>query len=1614
MFDQLVTPANLGSPYLIFNSSNVYFEDCEVNNFRKDYDIELYGSTNFTAINTYFDLDFIGQSVMHVDHSSRAELYGVTINPGGWPYSDTPIEILNTSAWVNIYRWLYLNVTDLLNIPLGATTVSTKNLNLNEFSPIPRQCILDYLDKGNISDTEYNITNSSGYVILPLITDNLTYSSVPNSIFVGNYHITAYYDQYSTSMNVGLDSYPIILAGANNPKMTLKFSDLLISPKNNTYFDKSISDIEIDSGIGTIRDSVYQKPQGGVVDMTFGQQGNIRIGGTGTLNLLSTGLGIEQDANHKYYILIEENGKINLEDQSAIMDGVVTPGQYPVNIYVNDSSEMTLKEGSVFKNIGALGIFRNSKITFDNSEIHGGLLYANGVNRNLIIKAQNQSRINMSSLSLSTADVTLENTNISTNSIPIMSNIDLDASNCTFNKHLTFTNGSAVKLKNVTKPDFFNISAKDTSLIEVYWWLTVIVKDSQGNRLQGVKVTVRNYTKNAVLSTTPYDEGYTDENGEFTLVTLGGLIYFDPVSGKCRRQYGGIYGNYNITASFAGSIGSPSSRSTGNVHVFGQNQEYEIIIPGGPDLVIESDDISYSPDTGIKGERVYVNATVHNQGSFNASNIRIEFWDEDRDTQLGDTKTIPNLEPGQSKKVSIIQYFLIEGEYRIKVEVDPDNEIGETNEKNNVANNTITVLNLDKPDLTYVANSLFTTPPSPISNRSKITASVYINNIGNAESDSFRVRFYAYYIDSKPEIEYWNSSDIIVGGLATGETTLVQSYTQWEINRTGNYRLEAVIDVSNQVEEWNEENNTITRLIEVVVGPDLTVTSIGFIPNPPITREKEFAITATIVNVGPSNATNINVSFYLDTTNEDDLIDMVMINYLNSSESKNVEIFTTISEAGEYNIWAKADPYNSISEIIEDNNSFNKELIIVKKADLNVDDIQFKYLEIENNIETNITAIIKNEGETTSETFTIRVYDGDPAHNGKQIKEIGNIPGLKADESKPVVIVWSSDIGGWHDIWVEVESIDEEDDKNNIKSERIYVMTKPDLFVYSIITDKETDQILVDDTVVKINISIKNGGDTNAQNFEIELWDGPPEVGKEYLTRILIYQIEGNTIRNETIEHTFLTDGNHHIHVIVDPDNVIPESNEKNNTATKIIFVSKTAPDIRLLTDIDEIIPKIEGVANPLEPRVVIEKEKFDFIFEIINEGSDIADNFTVLVLDETNEIFNKTYTLNFVQQNQSIEIQTPLFEAKYKKDIKGHRKITIWIDPDNRIKETNENNNIYEFDGYKVIKSNLALNRIEIYREGEQIVESQVKKGDILTLRAYVKNMGSEKANATVRFTVDGTPKDTPFSSIEPDPDQEALFILKDQKIETSSAFIISAEAISKERESDYNDNIETKTIEGSGSSKDSKDNFMLLMMILLIVIIIIICAVVGAVLYLKKKREKMAECSECGALIPVETTACPKCGAEFSDEIECGECGALMKITDTKCPVCGASFTKEGEEGELGPMEEGEGEEKPKPGKAPPAPDKETTEPAPGKKVPAPKAKAAAAKTPSAVAAAPAPAGAIIPPPPSKPTGAPPAAAPVASAADEDEEKAECYRCGAIVPLSASMCPECGAEFE
>jgi RNA polymerase subunit RPABC4/transcription elongation factor Spt4 len=177
-------------------------------------------------------------------------------------------------------------------------------------------------------------------------------------------------------------------------------------------------------------------------------------------------------------------------------------------------------------------------------------------------------------------------------------------------------------------------------------------------------------------------------------------------------------------------------------------------------------------------------------------------------------------------------------------------------------------------------------------------------------------------------------------------------------------------------------------------------------------------------------------------------------------------------------------------------------------------------------------------------------------------------------------------------------------------------------------------------------------------------------------------------------------------------------------------------------------------------------------------------------------------------------------------------------------------------------------------------------------------------------------------------------------------------------------------------------KQTWFIALMIILVVIIILVAVVLVWLFVFRKKEEGAAVCSECGSYLDLEATTCPSCGAEFSEEVECGECGGLMGITDVVCPHCDATFG-EVDESALPP-----------PGEGPPGAPVPGAPTAPAAAVPAP---VAAAPPQTETPAAPAPAGDA-------------AAAPAAGG----EDVAECYMCGAIIPLSAPMCPQCGAEFE
>jgi subtilase family serine protease/RNA polymerase subunit RPABC4/transcription elongation factor Spt4 len=1636
-----------GSPVQIFNSSYVYYEDCSVEDFKVTNPIRLLEDTEFIAINTFFDLDY-NTKQMTIANSSHAELYGITINTGLYKYR--PINILHGACWANIYRWLEVKATDKLEIPIGGTRIDVKNVTAQS-PPVPSKYILDYLGK---EASNFNYTNSSGLVLLPLMSDNLTYSSMPNAIFVGNYKLTGFKGLYTATIKSGLPAYPVLTGASNNPNATLHFKNYIIKPNDNPYFSNTPSDIIITDTTGTISNSIYQKPQGGVVDLSFGHQGNIIVNGTGVggnLKLLSSKLGIEQDPSNKYYILIEENGKINVMKKSAIKDGLVTPGKYPINIFMQDSSELTLDGGSSLKDVGALSIESGSSLILDNSQLHGNIIYGDGAGEGVTISCVNNSKINVSKMSIYNGDVTFRNTNISLASNPVFENINMNASNSSFTRPLTFSKNSKAYLINVTQPGFFNLSAKDTSVIEVFWLLTVVVKDSQGNPLEDADVYIRKYEiQNNELVLVNYKQGKTDSNGRFTQAVLGGIIT------STGRQFGGLISNYYLEADYYGTKSTPGSSTRGgsrqsgnNVDVFGGNQEVEIIIPGTPDIAITK--LMY-PTPGFKNQNSSISANISNIGDFTAFNVEVEFWDLDLGILLG-KEIIEELRPKENKTITVTHKYTLEGDYEIKIEVDPMDKIEESIENNNIVFQDITIESLDKPDLMVVENSIISTPSSPISLKSKVKVSATIKNIGTIHAYNFKVTFRAYYLDEGEDdnfVELGNEKAIT--SLAPLESEEIKAELDWEVLLIGNYSLRVIIDLDDLVGEYDEENNNESKDIEVVKGPDLEVIQIEFNPAPPITRESKFTIIATIINHGPSISPAFKVGFYINTQTNP-LSEPMPGPALAAQNTTQVSLSISrelalleFTDPDEYRIYVKADPKNEISETNDSNNVKFIDFDIIKKADLAIapEDITFSMTQAENGINFTIFATIKNLGETVSNSYKVIFYDvhWDPNKGGKQISdELIQSTGLSKNKVITISTEWSTEEGGWHNIWAEIESetTDEEKTSNNRAFTRIYVKTKPDLYVMNedITTDKENENPLIND-IIEIFVTIKNAGDTDVKNFEVDLYDNAPGTANSKLigSFFISDMLEGNSQIKESKKYSFKTAEVHEIWVVCDPTNIIEESNENNNSAHISIDILPTAAD--LLIEANDITIYSNRTGVPVESDIIGAGENYQVEFRIQNLGSDIARKFNVTVYldDETTQLETIFIDILVDELNETglntITLMTKNIEAIYSKDITNYHNIYINIDPEGLVNESEKDNNYNWSTEFQVIKTKLEITNVRILDETSTPIfdnKASLRKlelGEYANFVVFVKNTGSELADVTVSFSFNGANRFTASSQeIEVFDPEEATtvkyFSYIVQNIDIGADFVLRVDVTGVY--GDVEEGVETTMFEEliipvETKKEDSKKEAILSIglfdydLIVIIVIIAVVCGLLGTILFMKKKREKMAECSECGALIPIDAIECPKCGAEFSDEIECGECGALMKVTDTTCPVCGAVFTKEGaseEEdveglaGGIGAPGEGLGDV---PAGKPPMPG---PKPAPGK----PKAAGAGVGAKPAAAPTPTPPAAKPPTAPIAPAAATPAEAP-AKLEEEGEEKAECYRCGAIVPLSASMCPECGAEFE
>ncbi|MCF7859823.1 MAG: T9SS type A sorting domain-containing protein [Candidatus Cloacimonetes bacterium] len=214
-----------------------------------------------------------------------------------------------------------------------------------------------------------------------------------------------------------------------------------------------------------------------------------------------------------------------------------------------------------------------------------------------------------------------------------------------------------------------------------------------------------------------------------------------------------------------------------------------------PDLIVS--DIKISPSSPTAGESATITATLKNQGAVSCGTFYLKYYIDG--SEIGTDAVSGGLNAGSPDTETISTTVNSSGNHTVKVIVDYDNRISEGNETNNTRQETYYWNPPPKPDL--IVESIEITPSNPTT-EDNIVVKVWIENIGNASSGSFSLK---YYLDGSNKDSDNNSG--ISAGRKDYETT-----TLGKLN-SGSHTVK--IEVNPVANESNPGNNSKTKTFNV-------------------------------------------------------------------------------------------------------------------------------------------------------------------------------------------------------------------------------------------------------------------------------------------------------------------------------------------------------------------------------------------------------------------------------------------------------------------------------------------------------------------------------------------------------------------------------------------------------------------------------------------------------------------------------------------------------------------------------------------------------------------------------------------------------------------------------
>ncbi len=679
---------------------------------------------------------------------------------------------------------------------------------------------------------------------------------------------------------------------------------------------------------------------------------------------------------------------------------------------------------------------------------------------------------------------------------------------------------------------------------------------------------------------------------------------------------------------------------------------------------------------------ITLTAVVENLGDPISRPIPVQFF------LNGQSRTvwITGLGGNESRNVSAEMVVTGVGSISAGAAVDPYNYIPETNESNNAISRTLEV---QRPDL-ILANYTWVEEDVP---RGYLSFDVTVLNDGGDEYREFALGLY---------INGALISTVNVPGLKSGEraTERIKAPLPGE----GDFKITLAADVHNIVPELSETNNNASETLRIEL-PDLVAEGFEV---PEMNANERFILNVTVANGGNV----LSLGFYVSVLQNGREIGRTWVAKIPANFSLIVGV-PVKPLPGDANITAVVDSRGAIVESNEENNRITR-TAHVSAPDIEVVSINPGSFEYSGEI-ASAEVVLRNTGDYPTGVFDLTVKS-DRVLGSTYVEPIG--PG----EEVEVIVQWLVEEGNYTlsavaDYRGDVVEYRED---NNEAGATVSVPL-PDIVVEEINTDRAGAG-----EWMSVSAVLANKGETTKKGFYMGLYVDSMLAGIKR-----VYGIDGNgsTTVNFTWKATY---GNHTLEVRADIYGEVGENNKSNNRISKTVSVDDHEPP-RILS----FYPPNGSFTS--DPRVGA---------LVADDGAGVSweDSFIRLLHNGVEVPGSTASSSGWLVFRNSTHLEDGNYTALvFLKDRAGNSVIEAWnfvVDREPpRIEVNVTDGATYEAvsPGVRVVDE--ALRRYTVLLNGVRFSGGTIRKDGHYVLTVLAEDMGGNRANYTVLFSVNGRP---------------------------------------------------------------------------------------------------------------------------------------------------------------------------------------------------------------------------------------------------------------------------------